>query len=1339
MKSLVQFVILLLWPAIAFSQTVHIGDILCTDGSIVSSEAFAASGRTAEGVVFYVDATDSHGWVVSLDDQSSSIKWSSTNNYGYDLTNLDNYANARFALHDLNGQENTGIIRSHGSSSDFPAAWAVDYDNGWYLPSAGQLRYLYSCAPEINTSLQVAGGAPLPYHGSCYWWSSTEHSGYHAFDMNTGGSIGDYVKDNHVNYPPTGVGVRQIKDFAIPNPVHPTYHIGDLITNDDGSQGILFYLTPDQTDGWMVALEDASTSVPWGNGDVPGLANQTCSTPYGTLLDETDGFANTGTLRGHQNGLSTAANTMDYEHGWYLPTAGQLSKLFGALPFVEDPLQAHGSTLAQAEYWSSSEVNADEAFTLSCVPSANIRAGHFAKRDKTSNHRVRAVRNLSFVDPPLPNPTLPDNIIESDCNQPLQGNTWDAQLLASSPQNDIASYSPILAGDIDGNGVVDLVISHYNGNNYRSNTLDVYSGTDLTLQYRFNIQDSIYHSNGPYALGKYPKPDGSLQGAIFVHGYDKKIRSYTINGTLLNVSDRATSCDGMVSFADFNGDGYPEVYTGSDVFDAATLKWLCSGPENGTKGLSFRGAAVGVVNHHRCYFTMSLASNVLGDERQELICGNTIYNVNIVSRTNPALNSITVNKIITPPTGFSQDGHVSLADLDLDGECDVLVVRDDTDDHTQGRAYYYAYRPSDGQILFQKTNNCLCEGYPLVGNIDDDPHPEIVFLEKQEYPPMYIYCWRYTSEGGLTTVWRYGHNDTSGQTGITLFDFNQDNIMEIVYRDSENLRIINGNSNSPHNVFSRRMAAGTGCEYPIVADINGDGSAEIIATGLLDQYSNLAGHGAIHVFGSPGNWSPARPVWNQYMYHVTNVNEDLTIPTFCFDKATVFTGSDGTIRRPYNNFLQQAYYITPEGEPYNPGGSIEVDIVGSGCNSYTFHGVTYDANGHYEQLIETPEGCDTLYNIEVNLGQTVTHEFWKRRCESYTWNDTTYTESGTYTQEFVTPEGCDSIATLHLTIIGTLTHEWAIEACDHYTWNGVTYTEPGDYVQEFESYEGCDSIVTLHFTLSEPIYHEWSIEACDRYKWNDITYTEPGDYVQEFVTLQECDSIVTLHLAFTQAMEVETDTTACGSFSWAGQQITQSGNYDHMFVTPGGCDSLVHLHLTVEPYPEAIGAIEGPTEVYVSTDLILGQYFYSIEPVGFADHYEWTLENADWPMDTTGLNCALWVTTAGDATLRVKAWNGCGYTEREILIHAGFYDIDENLTIPVAMYPNPAHDRVFIEADDIERVRLFNLQGQCLMEQHYDRSDRVELPLYGFESKLYLIEIQTSYGIARTKLKTELH
>jgi hypothetical protein len=185
--------------------------------------------------------------------------------------------------------------------------------------------------PEINASLQVVGGSLFPFNENHYWWSSSEFSEYHAYDMNTGGSIGDYVKDNHVNYPPNGIAVRQIRDFTIANPVHPTYHVGDLITNDDGSRGILFYVNPDQTEGWMVALNDASTSIAWGNGDIPGLDNQACSSPYGSLLNETDGFANTTTIRNNQVGMNTAANVVDYEHGWYLPTAGQLSKLFGAL------------------------------------------------------------------------------------------------------------------------------------------------------------------------------------------------------------------------------------------------------------------------------------------------------------------------------------------------------------------------------------------------------------------------------------------------------------------------------------------------------------------------------------------------------------------------------------------------------------------------------------------------------------------------------------------------------------------------------------------------------------------------------------------------------------------------------------------------------------------------------------------------------------------------------------------------------------------------------------------------------------------------------------------------
>lgn len=1066
MKNRIIVIILftLLLPTCIIGQ-VNIGDILCTDESIVTPQDFPSSGKTAWGIVFHVDATDTHGWAVALNNQSSSIKW--CRYYEYDILNLPNISNARNAMHDLDGHTNTGIIRAEGNSSIFPAAWAVDYDNGWYLPSAGQLRYLYSCAPEINASLQVVGGTAIHYQYNFYWWSSTEHSPYHAYDMNSGGSTGDYLKDNSNNYPPTGIAVRQIRDFTIQQPIHPTYHIGDIITNNDGSRGILFYVSPDQTDGWMVALNDAANATPWGdNTDVPGLDNQTCAQPFGALLDETNGFANTGSIRNHQNGTATAANAVDYQHGWYLPTAGQLLKLFGSLAFIEDKLQTYGTTLAEDYYWSSSEANDSHAFGLSCAPMANVRAGHCVLALKSNSFRVRAVRNIIFEDP-FPVPGLPDNVLQDDCNRPMEGIAWDVKLIHSTPQV-VASYAPVMAGDIDSNGIVDILISHFNGNNYRTNTLDIYSGIDLSLQYRFNIQDSIYNTTGNYALCRYPLPNGSQQGAIFVHSYDRKIRSYAIDGTLLNVSDRATSCEGMVSFADFNGDGFPEVYAGSDIFDAATLRWLCSGPADGNKGESYRGSAPGVVNSHRCYYAMSLAADVLGDATQELICGNTIYDVNITSRTNPALNAITVNKTITPPSGYTPDGHVSLADFDLDGKCEVLVTRNNTDDHTMGTVYFYAYKPSSGQIIFQKTVQCLCTGYPLIGNIDDDPHPEIVFLEKQEsWQPMYIYCWRYTTPTGLTTVWQHQHDDLSGQTGITLFDFNQDDIMELVYRDSENLRIINGSGKShitgndtirPYNIYARMMAAGTGCEYPIVADVNGDGSAEIVVSGMLDQYANLPGVGGLHMFGNPGKWAPARPVWNQYMYHVTNVNEDLTIPTYCFDKATVFTGSDGTIRRPYNNFLQQAGYITPQGEPYNPGDVVEIEHYGEGCDTYTFHGVTYTASGDYEYLIENPLGCDTLLNLHVHLGDTIHNYLYKAACDSYTWNGTTYTESGLYEQTFTSAQGCDSIVILDLTI-GASSYVSPIHG-----ESLIYYQTNGQYTYSITPVDGCFG-------------YEWSIDG----------------------------------------------------------------------------------------------------------------------------------------------------------------------------------------------------------------------------------------------------------------------
>ena len=55
----------------------HVGDILCTDGTIVKASNWPC-GKTAKGVVFYVDPSGRHGWAVSKVSQNDNIRWGSS-------------------------------------------------------------------------------------------------------------------------------------------------------------------------------------------------------------------------------------------------------------------------------------------------------------------------------------------------------------------------------------------------------------------------------------------------------------------------------------------------------------------------------------------------------------------------------------------------------------------------------------------------------------------------------------------------------------------------------------------------------------------------------------------------------------------------------------------------------------------------------------------------------------------------------------------------------------------------------------------------------------------------------------------------------------------------------------------------------------------------------------------------------------------------------------------------------------------------------------------------------------------------------------------------------------
>ena len=65
-------------------------------------------------------------------------------------------------------------------------------------------------------------------------------------------------------------------------------------------------------------------------------------------------------------------------------------------------------------------------------------------------------------------------------------------------------------------------------------------------------------------------------------------------------------------------------------------------------------------------------------------------------------------------------------------------------------------------------------------------------------------------------------------------------------------------------------------EYPLVADVDGDGKAEILAVNShLSVGGEPSGHYGIYVLGAADDdWVSARARWNQHAYYVTNVEED---------------------------------------------------------------------------------------------------------------------------------------------------------------------------------------------------------------------------------------------------------------------------------------------------------------------------------------------------------------------------------------------------------------------------------------------------------------------------------
>ncbi len=141
-------------------------------------------------------------------------------------------------------------------------------------------------------------------------------------------------------------------------------------------------------------------------------------------------------------------------------------------------------------------------------------------------------------------------------------------------------------------------------------------------------------------------------------------------------------------------------------------------------------------------------------------------------------------------------------------------------------------------------------------------------------------------------LWAQPSQDFSSNiTGSSIFDFDGDGVGEAVYRDECYLRVYNGASGEV--VFSSPASSGTGMEYPVIADVDGDFATEIVVARGADLEIDcplvdplFPGSGQFEpnatgfaVLRDPlDRWAMSRPVWNQHAYSITHVTDDARVP-----------------------------------------------------------------------------------------------------------------------------------------------------------------------------------------------------------------------------------------------------------------------------------------------------------------------------------------------------------------------------------------------------------------------------------------------------------------------------
>ncbi len=405
-------------------------------------------------------------------------------------------------------------------------------------------------------------------------------------------------------------------------------------------------------------------------------------------------------------------------------------------------------------------------------------------------------------------------------------------------------------------------------------------------------------------------------------------------GTTVATSDRripnwgssnATGWGGGLAIADMDHDGNPEIAYGRVVFttDGTSVTRLWEGTGSYGRGVTQ---------------ALSVFVDLDADADLELLAGRTVYDT----------DGTVIWEATAVPTGFSAP-----ANFDADPEPEIVHI-------ANGRVYLLSSADGTEEVTSLAAPTGATDagngGPPTIADFDGDGQPEIGVAWRNNYQVVQINA----AGTALEQLWATPNHDfSSSVTGSTVFDFEGDGAAEVIYNDECFLWVYDGRTGAVR--FATPTSSFTATEASLVADLDSDGSAEIV---MIANSASPTNWGCDRLFNgtdwtvpaAPGDPDFGRPGW---------VGSDgATAGGAAYRGLTVFRAADNSWVGTRSLWNQHAYSVSnicgDRGDPCGPGstyGDIPVNQVPNWSVGFLNN---FRQNIQGEGIFDAPDATVTL-------------------------------------------------------------------------------------------------------------------------------------------------------------------------------------------------------------------------------------------------------------------------------------------------------------------------------------------------------------------------------------------